>query len=73
MEYVRLLHLAASTMETEVEHALALLLAAGTDPTADQVRLVLEPVRRVVPELAAAVVNLAEYDELLGQVREVVS
>jgi hypothetical protein len=73
VEYLRLLHLAASTMEAEVEQALEVLLAAGTDPTAEQVRKVVSPVRPEVPELAACVVDLAEYDELLGQVREVVS
>jgi hypothetical protein len=73
VEYVRLLHLAASTMETDVEQALELLLAAGTDPTAEQVRLRVSPVRPEVPELAEGVVDLAEYDELLGRVREVVS
>ena len=70
MEYVRLLHLAASTMETEVEQALELLLEAATDPTAEQVRQLVSPVRPEVPELAAGVVDLAEYDELLGQTRE---
>ncbi len=35
VEYVRILHLAASTMETDVAQALERLLAAGTVPTAD--------------------------------------
>ena len=72
VEYVRVLHLAASTMEEDVEQALKLLLEAGADPTAEQVRQLVSPERPEVPEIAAGVVDLAEYDELLEQV-EVVS
>ena len=73
VEYVRILHLAASTMETDVEQALEGLLEAGTVPTAEQVRTRVAPMRPEVPELAAGAVDLAEYDGLLEQVREVVS
>lgn len=73
VEYVRLLHLAASTMQAPVEEALELLLQAGTVPTSEQVRALVSPARPEVPELAAGTVDLAEYDELLGQIREVVS
>jgi len=66
-EYVRVLHLAASTSEAEVEAALVLLLEQGTAPTLDAVR---EPVRTPgpagVPELAAAPLDLGVYDRLLG-------
>jgi transposase len=72
VEYVRLLHLAASTMEEDVDQALKLLLEAGTDPTSERVRELVSPERPEVPVIAAGVVDLAEYDELLGQV-EVVS
>jgi hypothetical protein len=72
VEYVRLLHLAASTMEEDVEQALKLLLEAGADPTAEHARQLVSPEQPEVPEIAAGVVDLAEYDELLGQV-EVVS
>src|SRR5262249_33757814 len=41
--YVRLLHLAASTSESEVETALALLLETSTLPTFDAVRDLVHP------------------------------
>ena len=72
VEYVRLLHLAASTLEVQVEQALELLLEGEVVPTAEQVRSLVCPPRPEVPELSAGVVDLAEYDELLGPV-EVVS
>ncbi len=73
VEYVRLLHLAASTMESDVDEALVRLLAAGTVPTADRVRAIVSPTRPAVPELAEGEVNLSEYDELLGAAEEVIS
>jgi hypothetical protein len=71
VEYVRILHLAASTMETDVAQALEQLLEAGTVPTAEEVRTRVAPIHPEVPELAAGEVDLAEYDGLLAQVREV--
>jgi hypothetical protein len=66
-EYVRVLHLAATTSEAEVETALALLLDAGTTPTFDAVReLVHEPQPLCVPELSAPVLDLGIYDQLLA-------
>jgi hypothetical protein len=66
-EYVRVLHLAASTSEAAVEVALAQLLAAGSVPTVDAVREVVRLTHPVaVPELAAAVLDLGIYDRLLG-------
>ena len=65
-EYVRVLHLAATTSETEVETALALLLDAGTLPTFDAVRdLVREPQPLAVPHLSVPVLDLLIYDQLL--------
>lgn len=65
-EYVRVLHLAATTSEAEVETALALLLDVGTVPTFDAVReLVREPQPVPVPPLRAPVLNLEIYDRLL--------
>ena len=69
VEYVRILHLAASTMETDVAQALERLLEAGMVPTAEQVRTRVAPIRPEVPELAAGEVDLAEYDGLLEQAR----
>jgi len=70
VEYVRILHLAASTMETDVDQALERLLKARTVPTAEQVRALVAPGRPEVPELAASTVDLAEYDGLLAPVAE---
>ncbi len=65
-EYVRVLHLAATTGELEVETALALLLDAGTVPTFDAVRdLVREPQPVAVPHLSAPALDLSRYDQLL--------
>jgi hypothetical protein len=67
--YVRVLHLAATTSEIEVETALQLLEEAKTVPTFDAVRdLVNVP---QVPALAPLPVNLACYDQLL-KTKEVV-
>ena len=65
-DYVRLLHLAASTSESEVEAALVLLLDAGTSPTFDAVRaLVQGPQTIALPQLTPAVLDLSVYDRLL--------
>lgn len=66
-DYVRVLHLAASTSEAEVETALSLLLEQGAVPTFDTVRdLVRTPTATLVPELSSAVLDLSVYDRLLG-------
>lgn len=67
VEYLRILHLAASTMESEVESALELLLEVGAQLTAHSLRELVEPTTQaVVPELEPAVVDLAVYDGLLS-------
>ncbi len=72
LEYLRILHLAASTMECEVEAALAILLEASTRPTADEVKaLVLPRQQPSVPEMSAFVVDLKLYDGLLTSAGEV--
>ena len=73
VEYLRILHLAARTLESEVETALELLLAERMVPLADRVRPLVEPATLQVPELAVPAVDLAIYDalfepELLQQV-----
>ncbi len=66
--YVRLLHLAASTSESEVEAGLGLLLDQRVAPTFDAVRdLVRTPSVRQVPELSARVLDFDPYDRLLGR------
>jgi hypothetical protein len=66
--YVRLLHLAASTSESEVEAGIALLLDQRVVPTFDAVRdLVRTPGEQQVPELSAPVLDFDQYDRLLGR------
>jgi hypothetical protein len=65
-EYLRVLHLAARTSESEVELALAMLLESDQVPTSEAVRALVETPRPlVVPELAPAVLDLRPYDQLL--------
>lgn len=66
-EYVRVLHLAASRSECEVEAALALLAEQGMPPTADAVRDLLQPAGTVaVPTLTTPVLDFGVYDRLLA-------
>jgi hypothetical protein len=66
LAYLRILHLAASTMEADVAAALAQLQTAGTPITVDAVKALTAPAAAVaVPELAAMPVDLTEYDALL--------
>jgi hypothetical protein len=67
LEYLRILHRAASTMEAEVAAALSLLLDAGTPITAEAVKQLTASSKIEVPALAPATVDLAEYDTLLVQ------
>jgi hypothetical protein len=64
-DYVRLLHLAATTSESEVDTALALLLEAQTPPTVEAVRDLLGLARPAAPSLAAPRLDLTVYDALL--------
>jgi hypothetical protein len=66
-EYVRILHLAASTSETEVEAALMLLLENRSTPTFDAVRDVLRSsAAPPVPALGRPQLDLQVYDALLS-------
>lgn len=68
-EYLRLLHLAASTMEAEVEGALVQLLERGETPTKEAVsQLIGERPQEAVPLLEALAVNLSSFDDLLLEV-----
>jgi len=66
IEYLRILHLAASTMESEVEAALQLLLADGSLSSVEQVKALVLPARPQVPTLAVPEVDLSRYDALLS-------
>jgi hypothetical protein len=70
LEYLRILHLAASTLEADVDAALTLLLAEQKAITADAVKaLVTATAARVdVPDLAPSRVDLTAYDALLAEV-----
>ena len=70
LEYLRILHLAASTIESDVETALALLLAEGNGISADAVKALVSTteVKTEVPKLAPHIVDLGSYDALLAEV-----
>jgi hypothetical protein len=66
-EYVRVLHLAASISESDVEAALKLLAEQRQTPVFDAVReLVRNPGPTVVPQLSTPELNLEAYDRLLA-------
>lgn len=65
--YLRILHLAASTQESEVQSALELLLDAGQVPEAERVKELVRPVPPPIPAMAVPIVDLALYDTLLGE------
>ena len=66
VDYLRLLHLAANTLECDVEAALVLLMEEGAVPEADQVKALLgieKPAE--VPAIEPLKVDLTEFDGLL--------
>ena len=66
-EYLRLLHLAASTSEAEVESVIAQLLAAGRTPTFEAVREsagTSQPA--TAPTITKTPVDLSHYDTLIA-------
>jgi hypothetical protein len=69
LEYLRILHLAASTMEADVEAALELLVTDDGRITCDAVKAMVSGAARVeVPSLAPPTVDLGAYDALLEEV-----
>jgi len=73
IEYLRVLHLAASTMECEVEAALRRVLAQGELPTSDRVKQLVSRQEPEIPAMKALVPDLEAYDSLLDQVAGVLS
>jgi hypothetical protein len=65
LEYLRVLHLAAATLQHEVEAAVELLLGEGKLPIFADVRALVSEHKAEVPELAPLAVDLSGYDELL--------
>lgn len=69
LEYLRILHLAASTLEADVELALILMLAENKSITADAVKLLASGDAAIdVPALVPPTVDLLSYNALLPQV-----
>lgn len=66
--YVRILHLAASTMESEVEAALVLMAESGHVPEYEAVKALVAPTKGAtgVPAMAELEVDLRDYDGLLA-------
>jgi hypothetical protein len=67
LTYLRILHLAAATSESDVEAALAMLLDARRVPDAEIVKELLGTPRSIgnAPPMAALQIDLGTYDELL--------
>ena len=67
LEYLRILHLAATHLEADVEAALDLLLREARPFNADTVKPLVAPDARIdVPLVDAPVVDLSGYDDLLA-------
>lgn len=66
VEYVRILHLAASTMEADVERALEELLARGERPDFAAVKALAAPEKPTVPQINIPAPDLTVYDRLLA-------
>jgi hypothetical protein len=66
LDYLRVLHLAASTFESGVDAALVLLLAEDRVPTIEAVRELVAPDKPAVPEVAVQQPDLHAYDALLA-------
>ena len=65
-QYLRLLHLAASTSESEVELAIKLLLEGGATPTFEVVRELAGSSKPApAPTIIKATIDLSDYDTLL--------
>ncbi len=71
IEYLRILKLAATTMETVVEGALATLIEQGEVPTSDLVKAMTVPDEPRMPVLAQPEVDLSGFDALLESCEEI--
>ena len=67
IEYVRILHLAASTFEFRVEAALQTLLTRGTRFDYAEVKAIAAPEQTAVPDVRIPKPNPAAYDMLLSR------
>ena len=71
IEYLRILHLAASTMQCEVEAELRRLLADKILPLADRVKDLVIREKPEIPDVKPMTPDLEEYDGLLTEFVEV--
>jgi len=67
LEYLRILHLAATTMESQVDEALHTLLDAGESPTVEAVKAKVAPATIEHPEIKPKEPDLSQYDELFTE------
>lgn len=67
VEYVRILHLAASTMQADVEGAIEALLARGERPDFVAVKALAAPEKPTIPEVRIPPPDLGVYDRLLAR------
>lgn len=65
LDYLRVLHLAAATVQEDVETALELLLSSGRVPRFSEVQELISPTLPRIPEMAPLQVDLSSYDQLL--------
>lgn len=69
LEYLRILYLAATTMECDVDRALAVLIDGGEVPTSDRVKEVVGAAPTPsAPAMERPTVDLGKYDQLLAGV-----
>ncbi|MBA2322226.1 MAG: IS21 family transposase [Deltaproteobacteria bacterium] len=68
LEYVRILHLAASTSQSDVEDALAATLEVGGTFVSETIRAMVRPRQAMPPVLSIPAPDLASYDTLIGGV-----
>jgi hypothetical protein len=66
VEYVRILHLAASTMQADVERVLEAILASRERPDFAAVKALAAPEKPVVPDVHIPAPDLGVYDGLLA-------
>ena len=66
VEYVRILHLAASTMQSDVEKVLEALLARGERPDFITVKSLAAPDKPAVPVVHIPPPDLSVYDRLIA-------
>jgi len=72
LTYLRILRLAARTLESDVASALELLLATGERWDETDVERLLQPEPIPVPQVTCGQVHLQQYDRLLTEVYDVV-